>query len=72
MTKVIIELEFDNHKNNYKVDDAEVYSYLQELMDNKCLSYIKKEKVRWWALIVNAKISLIAIKSLKTEYYKAF
>jgi len=45
MTKVIIELEFDNHKNNYKVDDAEVYSYLQELMDNKCLSYIKKEKV---------------------------
>ena len=43
MTKVIIELEFDNHKNNYEVKEAEVYNYLQELMDNDCLSYIKKE-----------------------------
>jgi len=32
MTKVIIELEFDNHKNNYEVNDSEVYNYLQELM----------------------------------------
>tara|TARA_R100000353_G_C6434253_1_gene176772 strand:+ start:349 stop:483 length:135 start_codon:yes stop_codon:yes gene_type:complete len=39
--KVVIELEFDNTKNNYEVNDAEVYNYLQELMDNNCLSYEK-------------------------------
>mgnify|MGYP000067030298 FL=1 len=43
MTKVIIELEFDNHKNNYEVNDAEVINYLQELIDNDCLSYTKEE-----------------------------
>jgi len=39
MSKVIIELEFDNSKNNYKITDAEVYTYLNELMENDCLSY---------------------------------
>tara|TARA_B100000214_G_C23713932_1_gene511093 strand:+ start:506 stop:640 length:135 start_codon:yes stop_codon:yes gene_type:complete len=43
MTKVIIELEFDNHKNNYEVSDAEVINYLQELINNNCLTYIKEE-----------------------------
>ena len=43
MTRVIIELEFNNRKNNYEVNDAEVYNYLQELIDNDCLSYTKKE-----------------------------
>ena len=43
MTKVIIELEFDNHKNNYEVKDSEVYNYLQELIDNDCLTYVKEE-----------------------------
>ena len=43
MTKVIIELEFDNHKNDYKVTDAEVINYLQELINNDCLTYIKEE-----------------------------
>ena len=43
MIKVIIELEFDNHKNNYEVTDAEVINYLQELIDNDCLTYIKEE-----------------------------
>jgi|AACY02.10.fsa_nt_gi hypothetical protein len=42
MTKVMIELEFDSRKNNYEVNDAEVYNYLQELIDNDCLSYTKK------------------------------
>ena len=42
MKKVIIELEFDNHKNNYEVNDAEVINYLQELIDNDCLTYIKE------------------------------
>ena len=39
MSKVIIELEFDNRKNNYQITDAEVYNYLNELMKNNCLSY---------------------------------
>ena len=43
MTKVSIELEFDNHKNNYEVSDAEVINYLQELIDNDCLTYTKEE-----------------------------
>ena len=43
MTKVIIELEFDNHKNDYQVTDAEVINYLQELIDNDCLTYIKEK-----------------------------
>ena len=43
MTKVIIELEFNNHKNDYEVSDAEVINYLQELIDNHCLTYIKEE-----------------------------
>jgi len=43
MNRVIIELEFDNRKNNYEVNDAEVYNYLQELIDNDCLIYTKKE-----------------------------
>ncbi len=43
MTKVIIELEFDNHKNNYEVNDVEVINYLQELIDNDCLSYTKEK-----------------------------
>ena len=43
MTKVIIELEFDNHKNNYEVSDAEVINYLQELIDNDCLAYVKEK-----------------------------
>ena len=43
MTKVIIELELDNHKNDYQVTDAEVINYLQELIDNDCLTYIKEE-----------------------------
>ncbi len=38
MNKVIIELEFDD-----KPTDADVYNYLNELMDNDCLGYeIKK------------------------------
>jgi hypothetical protein len=36
--KVIIELEFDDKPN-----DADVYNYLNELMDNDCLSYEIKE-----------------------------
>ena len=31
MTKVIIELEFDNHKNDYELTDAEVINYLKEI-----------------------------------------
>jgi hypothetical protein len=38
MSKVIIELEF-----NDKPNDADVYNYLNELMDNDCLSYEIKE-----------------------------
>jgi hypothetical protein len=38
MNKVIIELEF-----NDKPNDADVYNYLNELMDNDCLSYEIKE-----------------------------
>jgi hypothetical protein len=38
MTKVIIELEF-----NDKPNDVDVYNYLNELMDNDCLSYEIKE-----------------------------
>ena len=34
MTKVIIELEFDNNKNDYEVTNAEVINYLKELIDN--------------------------------------
>ena len=41
--KVIIELEFDNHKNNYEVNYAEVYNYLQELIVNDCLGWYVKE-----------------------------
>jgi hypothetical protein len=44
MSKVIIELEFDNRKNNYQITDAEVYNYLNELMENDCLSYEIKEQ----------------------------
>ena len=43
MTKVIIELEFDNRKNNYEVDDAEVISYLLDLINSDSLSYTKEE-----------------------------
>ena len=42
MTKVIIELEFDNHKNDYELTDAEVINDLKELIDNDCLTYTKK------------------------------
>jgi len=45
MSKVIIELEFDNRKNNYEVNDAEVYNYLQELIDNDCLGWYIEEEV---------------------------
>jgi hypothetical protein len=38
MSKVIIELEFDD-----KPTDADVYNYLNELMDNDCLGYEIKE-----------------------------
>jgi hypothetical protein len=38
MNRVIIELEFDD-----KPTDADVYNYLNELMDNDCLSYEIKE-----------------------------
>jgi hypothetical protein len=41
MNKVIIELEF-----NDKPNDADVYNYLNELMDNDCLSYEIKENQR--------------------------
>ena len=37
--KVIIELQFDNKKNDYEVNDKEVYEYLKELMHNNCLTY---------------------------------
>ena len=43
MSKVIIELEFDNRKNNYEITDAEVYNYLNELIENNCLGYEIKE-----------------------------
>ena len=43
MSKVIIELEFDNRKNNYQITDEEVYNYLNELMENDCLSFEIKE-----------------------------
>jgi hypothetical protein len=36
--RVIIELEFDD-----KPTDADVYNYLNELMDNECLGYEIKE-----------------------------
>jgi hypothetical protein len=39
MNRVIIELEFDD----LKPTDADVYNYLNELMDNDCLSYEIKE-----------------------------
>ena len=35
MTKVVIELEFDHDD----VDNAEIYNYLNELMENECLSW---------------------------------
>jgi len=35
MAKVLIELEFDHDD----VGDAEVYNYLDELMENECLSW---------------------------------
>jgi hypothetical protein len=35
MAKVIIELEFDHDD----VDSVEVYNYLNELMENECLSW---------------------------------
>ena len=38
MNRVIIELEFDD-----KPTDADVYNYLNELMDNDCLGYEIKE-----------------------------
>jgi len=38
MHRVIIELEFDG-----KPTDADVYNYLNELMDNDCLGYEIKE-----------------------------
>ena len=38
MHRVIIELEFDD-----KPTDADVYNYLNELMDNDCLGYEIKE-----------------------------
>ena len=44
MTKVIIELEFDNHKNDYEVTDAQVINYLQELIDNDCLIIVGHAK----------------------------
>ena len=37
--KVIIELQFDNKKNDYEVNDKEVYEYLKELMYNNSLTY---------------------------------
>ena len=36
MTKVIIELEFEG---NDEVTDADVINYLNELIDNDCLSF---------------------------------
>ena len=41
--RVIIELEFDNKKNDYEVNDKEVYEYLKELIYNDCLTYTKEE-----------------------------
>ena len=41
--KVIIELQFDNKKNDYEVNDKEVYEYLKELMYNKSLTYTKED-----------------------------
>jgi hypothetical protein len=38
MSKVIIELEFNDNPTN-----EDVYNYLKELMDNDCLSYEIKE-----------------------------
>jgi len=38
MDRVIIELEFDDKPTN-----ADVYNYLNELMDNDCLGYKIKE-----------------------------
>jgi len=35
MAKVLIELEFDHDD----VDNVEVYNYLNELMENECLSW---------------------------------
>ena len=35
MAKVVIELEFDHAD----VDDTEVYNYLNELIENECLSW---------------------------------
>tara|TARA_Y100000590_G_C14853559_1_gene688607 strand:+ start:204 stop:326 length:123 start_codon:yes stop_codon:yes gene_type:complete len=35
MAKVLIELEFDHND----VDNSEVYNYLNELMENECLSW---------------------------------
>ena len=45
--RVIIELEFDNHKNDYELTDAEVINYLQELIDNDCLTYTKEDLWTW-------------------------
>ena len=42
--KVIIELEFDNKKNDYEVNDKEVINYLKELIDNDCLTYTKEDE----------------------------
>jgi hypothetical protein len=38
MSKVIIELEFNDNPTN-----EDVYNYLKELMDNDCLGYEIKE-----------------------------
>jgi len=42
MAKVLIELEFDHDD----VRNAEVYNYLNELMENECLSWEIEEAIR--------------------------
>jgi hypothetical protein len=41
MTKIFIELEFESNE----VSDADVYNYLNELIDNNCLDwYVHKSR----------------------------
>ena len=39
MARVTIVLEFDNKKNNYEVNDKEVYEYLLDLIRSQSLCY---------------------------------
>ena len=62
MNRVIIELEFDD-----KPTDADVYNYLNELMDNDCLGYRIKENEWMEFFILILGILLYVLDSTQEE-----